>query len=309
MRWRKLGMIFCPDGNISWMRSHAALPVPFRLDGNVHRIFFSARDDRKRSHVGYVDVDVHEPDRILSVSPAPLLTPGDVGAFDDSGVSLGSLVNDGARQSLYYMGWNLGLNVPWRNSIGLAFAKPALDGFVRHAVGPIMDRSPEDPYTLSYPWVLRERDGSWRMWYGSHLSWSGGIADMTHAVKHAVSDDGISWRRDGQVLIGPDGAGTHAIARPCVIRDGDRFRMWYAYRGDVYRIGYAESKDGLAWIRKDHEVGIAPSPSGWDSDMLCYPCVFDHAGTRYMLYNGNGYGATGFGLAILESSQDNSRAG
>ena len=34
--------------------------------------------------------------------------------------------------------------------------------------------------------------------------------------------------------------------------------------------------------------------------MVCYPYVFDHAGNRYMLYNGNGYGRTGFGMAILE---------
>ena len=42
------------------------------------------------------------------------------------------------------------------------------------------------------------------------------------------------------------------------------------------------------------------SPSGWDSEMVCYPHVFDHKGKRYMLYNGNGYGRTGFGLAVLE---------
>ena len=31
--------------------------------------------------------------------------------------------------------------------------------------------------------------------------------------------------------------------------------------------------------------------------MVCYPCVFDWAGETWMLYNGNGYGRTGFGLA------------
>ena len=34
--------------------------------------------------------------------------------------------------------------------------------------------------------------------------------------------------------------------------------------------------------------------------MIEYPFVFDHDGSRYMLYNGNGYGKTGFGLAVLE---------
>jgi hypothetical protein len=32
-----------------------------------------------------------------------------------------------------------------------------------------------------------------------------------------------------------------------------------------------------------------------------YPWVFRHEGATYMLYNGNGYGRTGFGIAVLES--------
>lgn len=34
--------------------------------------------------------------------------------------------------------------------------------------------------------------------------------------------------------------------------------------------------------------------------MIEYLFVFDHNGKRYMLYAGNGFGKTGFGLAILE---------
>ncbi len=34
--------------------------------------------------------------------------------------------------------------------------------------------------------------------------------------------------------------------------------------------------------------------------MIEYPFVFDHKCNRYMLYNGNSYGKTGFGLAVLE---------
>jgi hypothetical protein len=76
--------------------------------------------------------------------------------------------------------------------------------------------------------------------------------------------------------------------------------MWYSYRGDAYKIGYAESCDGKKWERLDAQVGITTSASGWDSEMIEYPFVFDHKGHRYMLYNGNDYGRTGFGLAILE---------
>ena len=80
--------------------------------------------------------------------------------------------------------------------------------------------------------------------------------------------------------------------------------MWFSCRsgkGETYRIGYADSPDGIAWTRRDGAAGIDISASGWDSEMIEYPFVFDHKGERYMLYNGNGYGKTGFGLAVLEN--------
>jgi hypothetical protein len=76
--------------------------------------------------------------------------------------------------------------------------------------------------------------------------------------------------------------------------------MWYAYRGDAYRIGYADSPDGVSWSRRDDEVGIVTSPGEWDGESIEYPCVFDHDGQRYLLYCGDGYGKTGFGIAVLE---------
>jgi hypothetical protein len=86
------------------------------------------------------------------------------------------------------------------------------------------------------------------------------------------------------------------------VKTGERYRMWYSYRGDAYRIGYAESVDGLEWERRDAGAGIDVSADGWDSQMIEYPCVFEHGGDSLMLYNGNGYGATGIGLAVLESN-------
>jgi hypothetical protein len=42
------------------------------------------------------------------------------------------------------------------------------------------------------------------------------------------------------------------------------------------------------------------SDSGWDSEMVCYPYVFKHNDNIYMLYNGNRYGLSGFGIARAE---------
>jgi hypothetical protein len=123
---------------------------------------------------------------------------------------------------------------------------------------------------------------------------------MDHVFKYAESRDGIHWDRKGTVVLPLKGGGEFALSKPCVLKDRGLYRMWYAYRGAGYRIGYAESADGLSWERLDEKAGIDVSPSGWDSETIEYAYVLDHKGERYMFYNGNDYGRTGFGLAILE---------
>jgi hypothetical protein len=125
---------------------------------------------------------------------------------------------------------------------------------------------------------------------------------MAHVIKYAESEDALHWRREGRVAIGLQSPGEYAIAKPCVVKDAGLYRMWYSHRGASYRIGYAESSDGISWQRKDDEAGIDVSASGWDSESVQYAFVFRHSGALYMLYNGNGYGRTGFGLAVATGS-------
>lgn len=139
------------------------------------------------------------------------------------------------------------------------------------------------------------------MWYLSCCEWRSTPAGPEHRydIKYATSQDGIHWLPTAQTCIPLPDAGEHALSRPWVVKDGALYRMWYSHRGAAYRIGYAESEDGIVWERLDHLVGIDIADSGWDSEMIEYPCVFDAEGERYMLYNGNGFGASGIGLAVL----------
>ena len=298
MRWRKLGRVFCPDHEHDWMVSHAANCVAWRLDEHRYRVFFSTRDRLNRASIGWVELDLRRPFEVLRRSDRPLLAPGPTGAFDDSGVSLACLVVDGGTLFLYYTGWNLGVTVPWRNSIGLAISHEG-SRFERYSPAPVLDRNRVDPFSVSYPFVLPGSE--WRMWYGSNLRWGAEQRDMDHVIKYAIGHGPAEWRPTGDICIGIEDPGEYAFSRPCVIRDGEVWRMWYSYRGDAYRIGYAESEDGVRWTRRDSAAGIAPSDNGWDAESVEYPYVFDHGGARYMLYNGNRYGLTGFGLAVLES--------
>lgn len=298
MQWTKLGHVFVADGEHAWMQTHASNPVAEWVVDDVFRVYFSTRDAMARSHIAFIELDLNRPNVILNVSNTPVVAPGELGGFDDSGTSMGCLVRHGRRRYLYYLGWNLGVTVPWRNAIGLAISEGPGQPFIKHSPAPVLDRSAVDPFTVSYPWVLQQQ-GGWRMWYGSNLRWGQAQRDMDHLLKYAESDDGITWRRDGRIAIPLQNPAEYALSKPCVIRDADGYRMWFSHRGPAYRIGYAESPDGQVWERADEKAGITVSESGWDSESVEYPCVFDHKGCRYLFYNGNGYGRTGFGLAAL----------
>lgn len=299
MHWTKHGLLVPAPPQLPFSVSHAALPVVVEHEGGVE-ILFSARDARGCAHIARALAVADGGDlAVVSYDPEPVLSPGPLGAFDDSGVTSSCLVQAGERRYLYFTGWSLGRTVPFYFYVGCAVS---VEGgpFQRISRAPILERDYIDPFLTASPWVLVE-DGLWRMWYVSGTRWALEEGEPRHAyhIKYAESDDGISWRREGRVCIDYRDASEYAIARPCVVRDSDRYRMWFSARGHAYRIGYAESPDGLVWQRLDEEAGIELSAEGWDSQMQEYPVVFDHGGRRLMLYNGDGYGSTGIGWAEL----------
>lgn len=299
MNWKKLGHIYAPDGSKPWMRSHAANPVAESIGGDRFRIYFSSRDERNRSSISFVEIDLNNPSVILREAQEPVLGPGDLAMFDDSGVSIGCIVPVGPKRYLYYMGWHLTVAVPWQNALGLAISEGPEDPFRRVSRFPVVELSEIDPYTISYPWVVRE-DGRFRMWYGSNIAWGARKEDMRHLIKYAESSDGIHWERKDVVAIDFDSPDEYAMCKPCVLKDPGAYRMWFCSRGETYRIRYAESRDGVDWIRSSEGAAIDVSAEGWDSQMIEYPCVFDHQGARYMLYAGNAFGLAGFGLAVAQ---------
>jgi hypothetical protein len=301
MRWRERQRIFEPAGQAAWIGTHAALPVIQALEDR-HRVFFSSRDRRGRSHIGFVEVSLEHPRDLLAVSPAALISPGALGTFDDAGVTTSCLVGHDGRLLLYYTGWALGSSVPFYLNVGVAASDDDGKTFRKVSPAPLLDRHDVDPYLTASPWVLID-NGTWRMWYVSGTAWSPTPDGPRHRyhIKYAESVDGRHWKREGTVSIDYASPDEYAFGRPCVVRDGDRYRMWYSYRGDRYRIGYAESRDGIAWTRMDATNVLSASADGaWDSEMVTYPLVFEHRSRWHMLYNGNDYGRTGIGLATAD---------
>lgn len=300
-RWKKLGLIY--DGSSISGFSYATVPVGQLIGEDRMRIFFSSRDNHNRSHPFVLDYDLGSR-RIVDIRMSPLLDLGELGAFDDSGVMPTCLVEHGEDLRLYYIGWNLGRTVPFRNSIGIAVSYDAGLTFERMFRGPVVDRTMIEPH-FNASCCVRIDEGLWRMWYLNCVRWEKVDNEIRHFyhIKYAESSDGVIWRRDGTVAIDFLDENEYAISVPRVLKEKNIYKMWYSYRAGAraktYRIGYAESPDGIDWTRRDDQVDLDVTEGAWDGEMICYPFIFDSNGRRYMLYNGNGYGRTGFGLAVL----------
>ena len=149
MKWRKLDNWFpeIPE------HTHAALPTYF--EGEV---YFSPRTAYRGFSVIYkAELNL----KTLTLGkPRPVLREGKPGAFDDSGAMVSCIVPTAEGLSMYYIGWNQGIRVPFRNSIGLAYYR---SGHWIKAPGPVLDRSVYDPYFVASCWVLPGKP--MQMWY------------------------------------------------------------------------------------------------------------------------------------------------
>jgi hypothetical protein len=309
LTWKKLGLFYEARNNPPQLPTHAQMPVALQLHENFYRFFFAARDAQNRSHVCFVDSYlVTKTKKPFLVHQLPVLKPGPLGSFDGDGVFPSSIVNTPLAIYLYYIGWNRCQPAPlFRAAIGLAVSDDNGRSFQKISEGPIIDRSTQDPYLVTSPFVMLDEDiDIWRMWYTSGVKWTcdkHGRLKSFYNIKHALSHNGREWVTDKTIAINFQNLLETNVARPHVIKEGGTYKMWYCYdRGKGYRIGYAESPQGISWQRRDDQSGmnVSSNKNQWDGQMVAYPHILQHNGQTYMLYNGNNFGQEGFGLAMKE---------
>lgn len=316
MKWTKRGLLFEPQNHVlpDGCTEFAQSPQALVFDDFV-RIYFSTRSrdagGQYVSHISYVDVD-RALERIIATATQPVIAQGGLGCFDEHGIFPINIVRHDQKIYAFTSGWSRRVSVPVETAIGLAQSHDNGVTFERVGPGPVMAPSPREPFLVGDPFVL-VRDGVWHMWYIFGTSWVESPADpgpaRVYKIAHASSRDGVSWQRDGATIISDTLGPSECQALPTVFEHDGRWHMYFCFRQATdfrtnsargYRIGYAWSDDCHRWTRDDAAGGLDVSPSGWDSDMLCYPHVFWCGDRAYMLYNGNAFGRSGFGVAVLE---------
>ena len=232
------------------------------------------------------------------------MLPGELGAFDDNGVTASCLVKVGKLTYLYYIGWKPKSTTRYSLMTGLAISKNNGKTFKRYSRSPILKLTDKEPFSiLTAPYVMRIKKNKWFMWYVSCNEWVNKDYPK-YDIKIALSNDGKNWQQKGLTSIRLKKK-ERAVARPSVLYEDGIYKMWFCYEKKVgrYKIGYAESKNGIKWKRNDKKANVnLGKKDDWDDKMIAYPHVITHNKKKYMFYNGNNYGQDGVGLAIEQKN-------
>lgn len=300
--WVKKGRIYTPGGAFT----HGSHPCAVPHHGDTFVVAFTRRDAQRRSHIFLCRATVADGTMTLQGEPKLALSPGEPGWFDCDGAISVCIVRHGARTYLYYVGWQNLPDTLWQCDTGRAVLDLDALTLTREFKGPVLGRDKDNPLFAAATAFHVDGD-TWRTWYNSGLRWEKTAAGWKHfyGLHYAESRDGVQWKCEPGLVLPFKDEHEYAFGRPSVVRRDGTYFMWFAHRASAtiatYRIGFASSQDGRRWDRRDELSGIDVSPSGWDSQMVCYPYLFEHRGRMYMLYNGNNYGETGFGLAVMET--------
>jgi predicted GH43/DUF377 family glycosyl hydrolase len=133
--------------------------------------------------------------------------------------------------------------------------------------------------------VIRE-NGVFKMWF----SWR-----PVRCIAYTESKDGLNWELPQIVLTPIYGSGweCHEVNRPTLVVKDGLYHMWYT--GQVFatettaaksKIGYAVSKDGLNWDRRDKPV-LIPGEKWEDITVMCPHVLWEpDLGCYRMWYSG-----------------------
>lgn len=270
-----------------------------RCSGHESDVWMSGRGHDNQSRIGRVILSPSSPVPSLGGFSEVELGPGELGTFDESGVSYPILLESGGIQQLFYVGWVNGGKTRFQNFLGVARRSDSSEPWTRITRSPIFDRTTSEPFGSGSCDVLCVGD-ELLMYYTAFIGWASDDSKKPtphYEIRIAISEDnGMSWKRLNEVAI-ESTPEFRTIGRPATIVINGKVHMFFSRRGDRYEIGHAVSRDGRNFEITSLENGLQPTEDGWDSEMVEYGFPLARGGELYLLYNGNNYGQSGLGLA------------
>ena len=176
--------------------------------------------------------------------------------------------------------------------IGFAISLFPQTNFVEYPDNPVLIGTPGewDAFIILTGNVIYE-DGKYHMYYcGQETPWGSGLYHMD--IGYASSTDCINWEKN---LFNPvftydrDGWEKNGFNDVTVLKIDETWHMWYEtlptnYPNDhSFEIGYASSKDGYNWKRREEQLNIGADEGKWDSGTFTVQDV-TYDGEKFLMY-------------------------
>ncbi len=295
--WIPQGFLIKPTKK-SWGKTHCMLPTPLKISKNKYRIFYATRNKNNQSCITFSEVEFNKKIKVINNISSISLSRGKLGCFDDNGVLPSSIIKKNNNFYMYYIGWQPRVTTRYSLIAGLSYSKNGKK-FKRIQNFPILKNNEKENISiLTAPFVLKV-NSNYMMWYVSGIKWIN-LDTPTYDIKLSLSKDGKKWFQTKKSCIRLK-KGERAVARPFVQYNNKKFKMWYSYESKVgsYKIGYAESFDGIKWTRNDKIISFSKKEKSATA-MREYSIVLNFKDETFLLYNGDNYGKQGILYAKLK---------
>lgn len=287
--------------NSYYVKNFIAVPVAYRLDKNILRIFYSKRNSKNYSLPHYIHYDISR-NKFFKKKKLNLQL-GKIGEFDEHGIMPTEIVFFKKKYFLYYIGWSQNKKNFFRNSIGLAVSADLIN-FKKKFCSPIIDRSKFDKCFVASCGIYSDSN-KLHMAYLSCNNWvkvRNNKFEASYNIKYAFSKNGIDWERKGLILLNFKKKYEYALSTPRIIKNNKYFHVWYSYKGDKrnnkYKIGYANGKNLFSLERKDNKVSFNYRNKKIPN-IFCYPYVIKLSDKKSLIFfNKNNYGKNYLYVAI-----------
>jgi len=295
--WEKKGAVIPPNPNGKFDCMHTYGPCVLK-EGNKFKAWYSGHDGNTE-RILYAESD----DGIAWSKPRLTLDISSyANNYNEKNENLGSAPYHQRTQdclhvyaplvlkdSQHYKMWYLG---KYDEHIYKLFYAVSEDGINWTKLGLSLDLNPNavnvlgydgrfDTHHVSYPYVLKEDDGTYRMWYT-------GKDHANMRILHAFSFEGFHWFRTGLVLdIDRNGPETVDACYPSLVFNEElkRWEMFYTgFDGKNKRTMLATSNDREKWVKQG--VTLDVSKTGPDSIHAYTPHVIQEKGTYKNWYSG-----------------------
>ena len=249
INWRKLfpAPILTTDGSSWWETTYVRASTVTKESDNLYRMWYAGQN-ASNYRIGYAtSTDGFNWTKYVS---NPVLNFGL--SWEATHVQMPSVLKDDDGS---YKMWYMGQGSNWQ--IGYATSPDEIN-WIKYNSGasPVLtigDSGDWDDYHVGAPFVMKESDGIYKMWYS-------GNDNPNWRIGYAYSSNGIDWTKYGTTSVLNLGADTtwddYGHYKPYVIREDGTYKMWFSGNDSSNWKGV-----GYAWCRPRQSASPTPTVS------------------------------------------------